>query len=554
MGSPISNITIVGGGTAGWLVAAFLNHRLQWGAGHHDEVRITLIESPDVPTVGVGEATIPGIRVTLAMLEIDEAEFVTRTDATFKLGVRFDNWHNPEGPRARSYFHPFSGGVQIAGRNPGASLLAYGVPEALGIDPQFGNIIGHGVAAAEAGKAPRRLDDPAYHGTLGYAYHLDAGKFAGFLREVAVARGVTHMRDKVVDVVRADNGHIAALELAEGGKWPVELVIDCSGFGSLLLGKALAEPFESFADYLPNDRAVAIPIERHANERHPTATVATAMDHGWRWQIPLQSRMGTGYVYSSAHITDTAAADSLIATMPGARPVRDPNFLKMRVGRLRRSWVGNCVAIGLASGFIEPLESTAIQFVELACRRLLQCLPSTDFEPAAIAKFNAQIAGLYEDVRDFLGLHFTLGDREDTPYWRAMRHDIKRSDRLEHCLDLWRHSLSDPYDPRSSEIFTFWSINCVLFGKGFYAGRPPTTGSDLLPVEQWRRYLGHLTMLRPRYLDRLPDQDVVLHAMRKAAVPGTSATKRPSPQPAPMLGLALGPTLPVLTPATLAAA
>lgn len=554
MGKPITNITIVGGGTAGWLVAAFLNHRLQWGAGHGEDVRITLIEAPDIGTVGVGEATIPGIRVTLQMLEIDEAEFVTRTDATFKLGVRFDDWHDPAGPRPRSYFHPFSGGVQIAGRNPGASLLAYGVPEELGLDPQFGNIIGHGVAAATAGKSPKRADDPAYGGALGYAYHLDAGKFAAFLQEVATARGVVHLRDAVVDVERAGNGHIAALNLKQGGRMPVELVIDCSGFRSLLLGEALGEPFESYADYLPNDRAVAIPIARDPDRRYPTATISTAMDHGWRWQIPLQSRMGTGYVYSSAFTDATQAADSLIAAMPGAQPVRDPNFVSMRVGRTRRSWVGNCVAIGLAGGFIEPLESTAIQFVDYACRRLLQCLPTTDFEPAPIAKFNAQIASLYENVRDFLGLHFTLGDREDTPYWRMIRHDIKRSDRLEECLDLWRYALSDPYDPRSAEIFTFWSVNCVLFGKGFYAQHPPSVGTDLLPVEYWHRYLAYVAKLRPRFLDRLPDQDDVLRAMREATVPGTSAGSRPKAQPAPMLGFSLGPSLPVLTPATLAAA
>jgi len=547
MARPITNITIVGGGTTGWLVAAFLNHRLQWGAGHGADMRITLIEAPEVPTVGVGEATIPGIRVTLDMLEIDEAEFVTRTDATFKLGVRFDDWHDPAGPRPRSYFHPFSGGVQIAGRNPGASLLAYGVPEGIDLDPQFGNLIGHSVAAALAGKSPRRLEDRPYNGTLGYAYHFDAGKLAAFLREVATARGVVHLRDRVDGVERAENGHIAALQLAEAGRWPVELVIDCSGFRSLLLGEAMGEPFEPYAAYLPNDRAVAIPRAREPGAHYPSATISTAMGSGWRWQIPLQSRVGSGHVYSSAFCSDGEAVDALLAAMPGAEPVAEPNFLKMRVGRMRRSWVGNCVAIGLAAGFIEPLESTAIQFVDYACRRLMQCLPSTDFEPAPIAKFNSQMARLYEDVRDFLGLHFTLGDREDTPYWRMMRHDIKRSDRLEECLALWRHALSDPYDPRSAEIFTFWSVNCVLFGKGFYT-QPPSVGTDQLPPEHWHRYLNHLAALRPAFLKRLPDQETVLQAMRDAAVPGASASKKPALRPAPMLGFSLGPNLPVLTP------
>lgn len=550
MGRPITNITIVGGGTTGWLVAAFLNHRMQWGAGHGSGTRITLIETPEVPTVGVGEATIPGIRVTLDMLEIDEAEFVTRTDATFKLGVRFDNWHDPKGPLPRSYFHPFSGGVQIAGRNPAASILAYGVPAELGLDPQLGNLIGYGVASALAGKSPRRLADKPYEGALGYAYHVDAGKFAAFLKEVALARGVTHLSDRVIGVERAENGHIAVLNLAEHGHFPVELVIDCSGFRSLLLGETMGEPFESYSQYLPNDRAVAIPRARQADQRHPTATISTAMDSGWRWQIPLQSRTGSGYVYSSAFTTDSAAADELVAAIPDAQPVAEPNFVKMRIGRMRRSWVGNCVAIGLAAGFIEPLESTGIQFVDYACRRLMQCLPSTDFEAAPIAKFNNQMARLYEDVRDFLGLHFTLGDREDTPYWRMMRHEIKRSDRLEECLEQWRHSLCDPYDPRSSEIFSLWSVNCVLFGKGFYKG-PLSVGTDLLPREDWHRYLKHHAALSKAFEERLIDQDTMLSVMREQAVIGSSARKRAAARPAPMLGFTLGPNLPVMTSRTL---
>jgi hypothetical protein len=546
MGAPIRNITIVGGGTAGWLTAAFLNHRLQWGAAHPEGFTITLIEAPGIPTVGVGEATIPGLRQTLAMLEIDENEFVARTDATFKLGVRFDGWSDPAGPKPASYFHPFSGGVQIAGRNPAASLLAYGVPPELGLDPQLGNLLGDAVAAAEAGKSPRSPDDRPYNGALSYAYHLDAGKFAEFLREVATARGVKHVRDRVAGVERTEKGLIGALTLEEGGRFPVELVVDCSGFRGLLINGAMEEPFESYSDYLPNDRAVAIQIAHDRSIKRPTATVSTALAHGWRWEIGLQSRVGTGYVYSGAFLEPEAAVTELLASMPGAEPITNPNFVAMRIGRCRRSWVGNCVAIGLASGFVEPLESTAIQFVDYACRRLLQCLPSLDFEPAPIAKFNTQIADLYEDIRDFLGLHFVLSDRDDNDYWRMCRHDLKRSDRLTECLDFWRHGLPDPFDPRSTEVFTSWSVNCLLLGKGFY-GDTLSAGTDLLPREYWDRYLHHLSNFRPARLARLHDQAAVLDSMNAAARHGASANSAARPQPAPMMGYALGPNLPVMT-------
>lgn len=547
MGRPIRHITIVGGGSTGWLAAAILNHRLQWGFAHPEAVRITVIESPEIPTVGVGEATIPAIRHTLEALEVSEAEFVARTQATFKIGVRFDGWHAPGGGKPASFFHPFTGGVQVAGRNPTASLLAYGVPEDVGIDPQVGNVVGHGVAVAQAMKSPRRAGDRPYQGVLGYAYHVDAGLFAGFMREVSLARGVEHVRDTVIGVERGEAGTIAALELSERGRWPVELVIDCSGFRGLLINEALEEPFVSFAPYLFNDRAVAVQVAQDADAPIFPATTSTAMGSGWRWRIPLQSRVGTGYVFSSAFIDEDAAIEELLASIGDARRVAEPRTLKMRVGRSRRSWVGNCVALGLASGFVEPLESTGIQFVDFACRRLLQCLPSTDLEPGPIAKFNAQMDALYEEIRDFLGLHFTLGDRDDTPYWRAMRDEVKRSDRLEECLAIWRHSLPDVYDPRQQELFTFWSVSCVLLGKGFYRGAP-TVGTDLLPQPVWDGFIRRFAGFRAPILAALPDHRAALRELVASAVPGESASRRPAPAGQPRLGLSLGPSIPVMQP------
>jgi tryptophan 6-halogenase len=544
---PIKDIVIVGGGTTGWLTAALLNHRLQWGLAHPDDVRITLIESPEVPVIGVGEATIPPIRGMLQLLDIDEAEFIARTQATFKLGVRFDEWDRDANGGAQSFFHPFTGGVQVAGRNPAASLLAYGIPDELGIDSQLGNVIGHGVAAAAAYKSPRRAGNDPFQGALGYAYHFDAGLFATFLQEVCVARGVAHVRDTVLGAERDARGHIAALELKTGGRRAIELVVDCSGFRGLLINEALEEPFVSFADYLLNDRAIAAQFAHDPERALPPFTVSTATATGWRWRIPLRSRAGTGHVFSSAFATDDEAADTLIAANSGIQ-LTEPRTVPMRVGRCRRSWVGNCVAIGLASGFLEPLESTSIQFVDYACRRLLQLMPTRDFEPGPISKFNLEMERIYEEVRDFLGLHFTLGNREDTPYWRAARHETKRSENLRECLSLWERALPDAYDPRCSAVFSFWSVSCVLFGKGFYAA-PVETGTDLLPAAVWDRYIRETAALQQGFLQSLPDHGEMLRQMVETAVDGATVARRPLPRPIPAYGNVLGPGSPVMSPA-----
>lgn len=552
MGRPIQKITIVGGGTAGWLAAAMLNHRLQWGFGHLDGVKITLIESPDTPTIRVGESTLPGIKQTLEFLEISEAEFVTRTHATFKMGVKLEGWHNPRGPKPASFYHPLTGGVQVGGRNPAGSLLAYGVPPEFGLEAEYGNLVGHALAAIAANQAPRHPQHAPYDGTLGYAYHVDAGQLAVFLREISIARGVEHVLDHVVGVDRTERGLISALKLQRGGRHEVELVIDCSGFRGLLINEALAEPFESFADYLPNDRGTALQVSHKEGERLTPATIATALDNGWRWRIPLQSRLGTGYVWSSAFTTEQEAIDELVASLPGYEHLMTPKTLKMRVGRCRRSWVGNCVAIGLSGGFVEPLEATAIHFIDLACRRLLQSLPSTDFEEAVADKFNAQMAKHYDEVRDFLSLHFTLGDREDTPYWRACRHEVKRSEFLEECLAIWRHALPDDYDPWHANIFGLWSVTNILMGKGFYEG-PLPSAADTLPEPDWRDFLQQVKDVRVRLLGALPPVEVALQIMAKSHRPGESAARRPQERSRATPNIALGPSAQVMSPVNPAA-
>jgi tryptophan halogenase len=527
MGKPIGNITIVGGGTSGWIVAAYLNHRLQWGLTGRKDVRVTLIESPTVPTIGVGEATVPTLKGTLRILEISEAEFVARTNATLKLGIRFDNWQRRANGMPYSYVHPFTGGATVRGRNPGYSFQLYGLPgreTAHGDD--FLDTISHARAAMDQVKGPRGLDDPEFSGLLQYAYHLDAALLAEFLKELCVSRGVEHVRDDVDGVTRDERGHIASLRLRNAGDRPVELVIDCTGFRGLLINEAMDEPFVPLSDYLFNDRAIPIQVWREEPSLIVPATVSTAMDSGWSWRVPLHSRDGTGYVYSSAFVSDDEALDEFERQLGDVDQLTPPRVLKMRVGRSRRSWVKNCVAIGPSSGFLEPLESTAIMSIELAARWLLQNFPTADFEAPLLRQFNRNMERFYDEVRDFLGLHFALSNRDDTPYWRAVRHEAKLSDALSENLAVWKHVLPSIADARTDTIFSHWSVQSVLFGKGFYDDAS-LTQIDVVPPDVWRIFWAEARARGRATVDGLPDHFALIEAIRERAVIGESAARTP---------------------------
>jgi len=528
MAEPIKNVTIVGGGTAGWIVAAYLNHRLQWGLTGRPDTRVVVVESPDIPTIGVGEATVPTLKGTLRILEISEAEFIARTNATFKLGIRFDNWQvRPDGA-PYSYVHPFTGGDAVRGRNPGYSFQRYGLPGEPAVSgADFLDTISHARAAIDGRRGPRGLDQPDFSGPLQYAYHLDAALLVDFLKEVCIARGVEHIRDNVTHATLDDRGFIASLALKERGEWPVELVIDCTGFSGLLINKTMDEPFVSFGDTLLNDRAIPIQIQRREVRELVPATVSRAMRSGWSWRIPLQSgRDGTGYVYSSAFISDEAALAEQEALAGSDTILTVPRVIKMRVGRSRNSWVRNCVAIGSASGFLEPLESTAIMSIELASRWLLQNFPSRDFEAPLQRQFNRNMERFYDEVRDFLSIHFSLSNRDDTPYWRAVRHDAKRSDTLIENLAVWKHVLPSIADARHDTIFSHWSVQSVLFGKGFYEDAT-LTDVDVVPAETWRVYWAETRARRRATLAALPDSHALGEAIRARAVFGESANHVP---------------------------
>lgn len=421
-------VVILGGGTAGWMAAAALARHLSGVA------RVRLIESAEIGIVGVGEATLPHVRDFVQGLGIDEAAFMTATDATYKLAIAFEDF----GAIGERYLHPFGSfgrplaGVgfhhfwlrqAVAGNGTGADIGAYSL----------------GVQAAEA----RRFrvpppQDLSLATSYGYAYQFDATKFGPFLRDFATARGVRRTEARVISVERdGGSGDVAALILDSGERVTGDLFIDCSGFRSLLLGQTLGAAWEDWAHWLPCDRAVAMPCASPDGEIEPY-TRAVAMPAGWRWRIPLTSRVGNGYVFSSAHCSEEDAAAALMAAVEG-KALAEPRLLRFRAGRRRRSWVGNVVAIGLASGFLEPLESTSIYLVQMAITRLIELFPLDGAIAADRAEYNRLVDMEYDRIRDFLILHYHATRRDDSGFWNHVR-TMAIPDSLATKLALWRET------------------------------------------------------------------------------------------------------------------
>jgi tryptophan halogenase len=404
----VRRIVIVGGGTAGWMTAAALAAKLSGLS-----IAIDLVESAEIGTVGVGEATVPHIRHFNAALGLDEADFMRKTQATYKLGIEFRDW----GRLGDSYMHPFGAfGAAIGGvgfhhhwlraRHGGepASIEAYCLP----------------IAAARLGRfAPPSPDPRALASTFSYAYQFDAGLYAAYLRAYAEARGVVRTEGKVADVVlRGADGFIEAVVMESGARLAADLFIDCSGFRGLLIEQALKAGYEDWTHWLPCDRAAAVPCE--TREASLPYTRATADLAGWRWRIPLQHRVGNGYVYCSNHISDDEAAAVLLSKLEGPAQA-EPRFLRFATGRRKKQWSKNCVAIGLASGFLEPLESTSIHLIQVALTTLLELFPERDCAQADQDEYNRVMDLEFERIRDFLVLHYHANQRDDAPFWTARR-------------------------------------------------------------------------------------------------------------------------------------
>jgi tryptophan halogenase len=488
IGAPIRKVLVLGGGTAGWMTAAALSKVLG------GQVEVVLIESEQIGTVGVGEATIPPILTFNGMLGIDEREFMRATRATFKLGIEFRDWTRL-GDR---YIHPFgSFGLDIE------AIKFHQVWRK--VRDQVGPIEDFNLAAVAARQNRFALPDPdpaKVLSSLKYAFHFDAGLYARFLRGFAEARGATRVEGKVADVaLRGEDGFIQSVTLEDGRTFEADLFIDCTGFRALLIGQTLGGRYIDWSHWLPNDRAVAIPCDTGGDGLTPY-TRATADKAGWRWRIPLQHRTGNGYVYSSAHIGDDEALAALTAGLDGPAQA-DPNFLRFQAGRREQAWIKNCVAIGLSSGFLEPLESTSIHLIQAGITKLLALFPDKGFDPLEIDEYNRLTAQQVELVRDFIILHFKATERSDTPYWDYVR-TMEIPDSLARKIDLFAgrgRLFQSDYD-----LFAEPSWIAVLLGQG------------IVP----RQY--------DALVDSLPEAALVQRLQRMSALIGQTAQAMPGHQ------------------------
>jgi tryptophan halogenase len=427
-GGAIRRIVIVGGGTAGWMTAAPLAQRL---ARHPTQpCEVTLVESPEIGTIGVGEATLPTIRVYNKALGLDGADFVAKTQASFKLGIEFKDW----GHVGNRFFHQFGDfGPALAGISAHHHWLR--LAQAFDKMPDIENWSLASVMARHNKFVPPNEETPGMTDAYSYGFHFDASLYAGYLRDYAVAHGARRIEGMIVEVEQhPETGFVTAVKLRDGRRVEGDLFVDCSGFRGLLIEGTLKAGYEDWSNYLPCNSAQAVPCA--SAPRLTPFTRSTAQEAGWTWRIPLQHRIGNGYVYSNDFTSDERARDVLLGALDGAA-LDEPRQLRFVTGRRRKSWDKNVVAIGLSAGFVEPLESTSINLIETAVGKLLELFPDRDCAPELANEFNRLMGIRYESVRDFIVMHYKLTRRDDTPFWRYCA-NMAIPDSLHHQIELFR--------------------------------------------------------------------------------------------------------------------
>jgi tryptophan halogenase len=487
MRRPPVEVVIVGGGTAGWMTAAGLAGLLK-----PEICRVRLIESDEIGIVGVGEATLPQLRDFNTAIGVIEAEMMRKTNATFKLGIDFVGW----GYEGASYVHPFGAHGRPSG---GVGFHHQWLRASQNGRPFDIEDFSYAVVASRL----NRFDFPgsdhsAVNASYDYAYHIDASLYSKYLRTFSEARGVERTEGKVVDVaLHPERGDIASVRMESGEIVAGDLFIDCSGFRALLIGNALESEFEDWTKWLPCDSAYAVPCELGGD--FTPYTRSTAREAGWQWRIPLQHRLGNGYVFSSNFIEAGKAAEALMANLDG-RPEADPRLLRFKAGRRLNSWQRNCVAVGLASGFLEPLESTSIYLIQVAITNLVKLFPDAQVDPALAAEFNRLMDVEYERIRDFLILHYRANTRDDGELWRYCREmDIPES--LERKMKLFRHR--GHMEPYRNGLFAPASWLAVYLGQGVRPERYHPM-ADGLPLD---RMLGQMEAQREeirRQVEKMP--------------------------------------------------
>ncbi|WP_428818479.1 tryptophan halogenase family protein [Microbulbifer sp. MCCC 1A16149] len=522
---PIKKVVVVGGGTAGWLAAASLARHLS--PLKNQEYSVTLVESPDTPAIGVGEGTWPTIRNTLKNLGIDEFEFIRSCDASFKQGTQFVNWHtaNVNGEDS-SYYHSFElpRGMWPTPPGPYWHHLQYqlGLPYAEAISPQ--------PAACQKHLAPKSLKTPQYEAILNYAYHLDAGKFATFLRNHAGEKlGVTHLLAHVQSAQLSESGFIDSIITREGDSICGDLFIDCSGFTSLLLDQTYQIPFHGVSDTLLVNKAVAMQVP-YADAEGPinSPTLSTAQSAGWIWDIGLQSRRGTGYVYSANHTTADEAENTLrnyaraTFNQSQATPAQpdivdhlEARHIDLRLGFREKVFHKNCVGMGLSAAFLEPLEASAIFLIEASCNMLTELFPQHLGQLSALEKkYNAVFNERWHRVVDFIKLHYYLSRRKDSDFWLDNTEVSSLPDTLKAQLAFWKHYPPSRFDmPSSLEPFVRESYEFILYGMEYHSDYQWNAG-QLPHLEEARRNFQRIHQLSSEISDVLPTNRVLLQRIQ----------------------------------------
>jgi tryptophan halogenase len=502
---PIRDIVIVGGGTAGWMAAALLGKVI--GTNNRS---ITLIESKEIGTVGVGEATIPPIIQFNQLLGINEDEFVRETKATFKLGIDFVDWRKV-GSR---YFHPYGQfGASIHG---GVGFMNYwlrwvksgGSPDCsrFSAEAEAAHSLKFGRTSAADGQLPR----------INYAYQFDAATYAAYLRRYSEGRGVVRREGRIVGFEQnSESGYIEAVKLTDGTRIAGDFFIDCSGFRGLLIEGAFATGFDDWSHWLPNNRAAAVPCERI--EEPTPFTRSTAREAGWQWRIPLQHRTGNGYVFCDAYISDDEAARRLLENLDG-KALADPKILSFTAGKRRFGWVKNCLAVGLSSGFLEPLESTSIHLIHVAILKLIELFPHREVNPVLVDQYNREMDALYYDIRDFIIAHYKVTEREDTPFWQYCR-NMEIPDSLAAKIALFEERGEARLMP--TDLFREASWFAVLYGQGITPqSYHPVT--DTKPEDELQLTMARIQAAIKQRVDTLPSHAAFIESC--CATRGAAAT------------------------------
>lgn len=467
----LKQILIVGGGTAGWLTACHLAKHLQ--SQNPANVQVTLLESADIPTIGVGEGTVPAIKESLAYLGISETDFIRECDATFKQSIKFINWRKSNTAEPHFYHHVFDYPEQAE-----IALTPYYLLQKP--TSSYVNTLGWQGAICDAHLGPKTIRHAEFAGETNYAYHLDAAKFAAFLTKHATEKlGVVHRIANVTAVQQASDGSITSVVTDVAGTLTADLFVDCTGFRALLIGETLKVPFISKQDQLLADAAVAMQLPYdNAEASIPSYTKATAQSAGWIWDIGLTSRRGCGYVYSSQYCTAEEAEKTLRAYLGPAAAKLACRHIPMQVGYRQSFWQKNCVAIGLSQGFVEPLEATGLLVYDATARYLAEMLPlAPELWSEAAKAFDQHVHYAWDRVIDFIRLHYLLSDRDDSPFWLANRFELPVSEVLQHKLNRWRYQLPNRYDfPSKFEIFNLDNYLYVLYGMGFSTDLIARTG------------------------------------------------------------------------------